>query len=137
MKKKIGFRLVALLLVLAAAIPALAASPVVTFENVSQGEVIVLPVGETYVFEASVASEEAFISAILISDQQLPGRGIFMGGADIATQASAALLSVSARGKASTAGLPGGVVPVSLVVGVRYPGGGVAVEQVDFFIQVP
>lgn len=114
-----------------------AATVLIEFLNISPDEVLVLEVGESYTFETSVSSDEVFISALMLSDEQFPGRGVFLNGGDIATQTDAALLTLTATGKNSTADLPGGVAPVALQVGVRFPGGIVVGNRVDFFIQVP
>ena len=114
-----------------------AATVLIEFLNISPGEILVLEVGESYTFETSVTADEVFISALMLSDEQFPGRGVFLNGNDIATQTNSALLTLTATGKNSTADLPGGVAPVALQVGVRFPGGIVFGSRVDFFIQVP
>ena len=134
--------LILALALLALAIPALANNALISFVNVSDGDEIFLDIGETIDFQVQVNSSVPFIHAIMLSDQYYPGRGIFMGGADIVTQASSADLSLSATGKNSTANLaatdtsPGGCAPVGLVVGVRYLGGVVETERIDFCIYV-
>jgi len=114
-----------------------AAGVEIEFLNISPGQVLVLEVGESYTFETSVSADEVFLSALMISDEQFPGRGVSLNGSDIATQTDSALLTLTATGKNSTAELPGGLAPVALQVGVRYPGGIVFGDRVDFFIQVP
>ncbi len=114
-----------------------AASVSINFLNVNSGEVVDLAIGESFTLEAEVRADTPFISALMLSDEQFPGRGVFLNGNDIVTQSDQALLRLTARGKGSTADLPGGTAPVSLVVGVRYPGGIVFSERVDFFIRVP
>jgi hypothetical protein len=139
MKKPLLF-ILALFLLFASGImvmKARAASVAIDFLNVSAGETIVLEVGESYTFETSVSADEVFISALMLSDEQFPGRGVFLNGNSMVTNADSALLTLTATGKKSTASLPGGVAPVALQVGVRYPGGIVFGSRVDFFIQVP
>lgn len=109
----------------------------VNFLNVVENGVVELGVGETVTFMVEVIADEAFTSALMLSDEQFPGKGIKLSGADIQTRSDYALLALSATGKASTADLPNGVAPVSLVVGVRYPGGYVLAERVNFFVRVP
>lgn len=118
-------------------VKAMAAAVLIEFLNIDPGEVLVLDVGESYTFEASVSSDEVFLSALMLSDEQFPGRGVYLNGSDIATQTDTALLTLTATGKDSTADLPGGAAPVALQVGVRFPGGIVVGQRVDFFIQVP
>ncbi|HUF39461.1 MAG TPA: hypothetical protein VMN57_13125 [Anaerolineales bacterium] len=140
MLKKSFFAIIALTALLASGytvLKARAAGAEIEFLNISPGQVLVLEVGESYTFETSVSADEVFLSALMLSDEQFPGRGVFLNGSDIATQTDSALLTLTATGKASTAELPGGVAPVALQVGVRYPGGIVFGERVDFFIQVP
>ena len=114
-----------------------AATVLIEFLNISPGEILVLEVGESYTFETSVTADEVFTSALMLADEQFPGRGVFLNGNNIATQTNSALLTLTATGKNSTADLPGGVAPVALQVGVRFPGGIVFGNRVDFFIQVP
>jgi hypothetical protein len=139
MKKLVSALIVSVLLLVSGflALKAKAASVQIEFLNISPGELLVLQVGESYTFETAVAADETFISALMLSDEQFPGRGVFLNGNDLATQTDSALLSLTATGKNSTADLPGGAAPVALVVGVRYPGGIVFGNRVDFFIQVP
>lgn len=109
----------------------------IQFLDVSQGEVIHLDIGETRIFRVRVESDQTFINALMLSDEQFPGKGIRLSGADIATRAAEAELSLAATGKSSTADLPGGVAPVSFVVGVRYPGRLVQSQRVSFLVSVP
>ena len=140
MLKKPFFAIIALVVLLASGflvLRARAAGVEIEFLNISPGQVLVLEVGESFTFESSVSADEVFLSAVMLSDEQFPGRGVFLNGNDIATQTDSALLTLTATGKNSTAELPGGVAPVALQVGVRYPGGIVFGDRVDFFIQVP
>ncbi len=146
MKKRMLFSIsiILILVSLALAIPALANQhELITFVNISNGDTVNLSVGETVDFQVVVDSPNAtFVQALLLSDQYYPGRGIFMGGADIATQATSADLSVSATGKNSTANLAAadsceaGQAPVGLVAAVRYVGGVVETKRIDFCIAV-
>ena len=114
-----------------------AASVRVEFLNVQEGQTIDLAVGQTITFQVEVRADEEFTYALMLSDEQFPGKGIKLNGSDIETRTGYAILSLTATGKGSTANLPGGVAPVGLVVGVRYPGGVVYAERVDFYVRVP
>ena len=109
-----------------------------------------LEVGESYTFEVIVKSDEPFISATAMTDAYYPGRGVFSHGSDRATQDTSAVLYLTMTGKNSTADLPAvcdwpepgdcwpeGIAPVSIVAGVRFPGGLAVGEQFPFAVVVP
>lgn len=108
-----------------------------------------LAVGESYTFDILVESDEPFTLAMTLLDEYYPGRSVF-SQTDRATNSTSALLHVTVTGKQSTTGLwavcdwpdagmcwPEGVAPMSIVVGVRFAGGGVVSQQFPFAIVIP
>ena len=93
-------------------------------------------VGETHVVVVQVESIEQFISATALPSFQFPGKGVVaVQGGDRVGRDVSATLEVTFKAKSSTAEFPtGGAAPVHVVVGVRYGGGYVVVE--DFVFQV-
>lgn len=108
----------------------------ITLLNPPENGLLELEVGESYTFEVLVEGDRPFISAMALPDQFYPGRGIFFAGNDIVTRQSSAVLTLTVTGKNSTAGLPNGVAPASVFVGVRYSDE-LVVQQFDFFVSVP
>jgi len=129
--------LVALMMLLTGVLTAAAPVPVTKFKLVD-GLPSMMNVGETYTVEVRVSSDQQFISAQALPDFQFAGKGVVaVQGGDRVGQGDSATLYVTFKAKGSTAKMPGGVVPVSVVVGVRYGGGYIAVQQYDFTVQVP
>jgi hypothetical protein len=109
-----------------------------------------LAVGESRTFEIRVTSNEPFGLVMAMTDEYYPGRGIYWHDSDRATRNTSAVLHLTMTGKSSTADLaavcdwpgpgdcwPEGVAPVNIVVGVRYKGGRVVVQQFPFAVEVP
>jgi hypothetical protein len=122
----------------------------ITLQNPPPGQLLELPVGESYTFEIHVASSEPFLLTMVMADQYYPGRGIWVRGGDRAVRDDQATLYLTVTAKASTAGLPAvcdwpepgvcwpaGVAPVSLTVGARFPGGLVVADHFDLAVVVP
>ena len=128
---------VLLAVVLTVQVQAAAANTVFTLLNPPPGGVLELAVGESYTFDVLVESDMPFLSAMALPDQYYPGRGVFFAGSDIAHNASSARLYLTVTGKNSTAGLPGGFAPISVVAAARYKGGQTDVSQFDFQVFVP
>jgi hypothetical protein len=129
--------LVALMVLLTGVLTAAAPAPVTKFKLVD-GLPAVMNVGETYTVVVQVTSDQQFTSAQAMPDFQYAGKGVVaVQGGDRVGQNTNATLSVTFKAKSPTAKMPGGVVPVSVVVGVRYGSGYVAVQQYDFTVQVP
>jgi len=129
--------LVALMVLMTGVLTAAAPVPVTKFKLL-EGLPSVMNVGETYTVVVQVASDQLFTSAQAMPDFQYAGKGVVaVQGGDRAGQNTEATLSVTFKAKSPTAKMPSGVVPVSVVVGVRYGGGYVAVQQYDFTVQVP
>jgi hypothetical protein len=109
-----------------------------------------LQVGETHTFEIEVEQGRAFVLAMAMPDAYYPGRAVVWHGNDIAHRDNAALLQLMMTAKGSTADFaevcdwpepgicwPEGVVPVSIVTGVRFVQGEVLAERFDFYVAIP
>ncbi|MBN1565833.1 MAG: hypothetical protein JXA10_18465 [Anaerolineae bacterium] len=135
MKKSLS-SLILLVLLVTLVVPASAEGPTVTFVNPVPGDVLTLAVGESYTLEVHVSSDVAFIRAQMALDQFYPGRYVTANGMVGAHKGTEATMQITLTGKGATAELPGGIAPVSLIVGVRYQGGNVVVETYDFGVIV-
>lgn len=116
-----------------------AASPVpeTTFSLVN-GLPEVMNVGDTSTVIVHVGSNQQFLFAQALPSFQFVGKGIVaVQGGDHEGRGSSATLEISFRAKSSTSRMPGGVAPVHVVVGVRYPGGYVVVQEYLFNVRVP
>lgn len=116
---------------------AAAPTPNVTFALV-EALPATMNVGDTYTVIVQVESDQEFISATALPSFQFPGKGVVaVQGGDRAGRSTSATLEVTFKAKGSTAKMPGGAAPVHVVVGVRYPGGYVVVEDYLFNVTVP
>lgn len=113
------------------------ADTVITLLNPPQDGVLTLAPGESYTFEVLVESDTPFVHAAAFPDPYYPGRGVFFSKPDQANGGTSAVLHVTITGKNSTADLPGGYAPISLMVGARFKGGLVSATQFDFQVFVP
>ncbi len=103
-----------------------------------QGLPSTMNVGETYTVIVQVDSDQQFISAQALPSFQFPGKGVVaVQGGDRTDSGTSARLEVTFKAKSSTTKMPGGVAPVYVVVGVRYGGGYVAVQEYLFNVTVP
>jgi hypothetical protein len=141
----------AVLLVCASASQATAAPNVnITVVNLPPTGLLELDVGEPYIFEVHITSDEPFVVAMALTDQYYPGRGIYWHGSDRETQATSAVLHLTMTGKKSTTGLPAvcdwlepgvcsdkGQAPVAIAAGVRFKGGQVVAQLFPFVVVVP
>jgi hypothetical protein len=111
--------------------------PVTTFTLVS-GLPSTMNVGDTYTVVVRVDSDQQFISAQALPSFQYAGKGVVavQGGSRMGSGTSATL-AITFKAKSSTARMEGGVAPVYVVVGVRYGGGYVAVQEYLFNVTVP
>ncbi len=127
-----------LLLLLAALIPPASAQepPTITVSNLPADGILELGVGESVTFEIHVTSQVEFIHVQTALDQYYPGRSVFAGGIVSARRGTEAMLALTVTGKVATQKLPDSIAPVSVVVGVRYVGGNVALQVFDFGIIV-
>jgi hypothetical protein len=129
--------LVALMVLMTGVLTAAAPTPVTTFTLV-QGLPSIMNIGETYTVIVEVASDQPFLSASALPDTYYPGRGVVaVQGGDRVGQGTSATLQVTFKAKSTITKAEDGIAPVSLVIGVRYAGGYVAVQQYDFAVQVP
>ncbi|MEP7134245.1 MAG: hypothetical protein ABI904_04880 [Chloroflexota bacterium] len=129
--------LVALMVLLTGVLSAAAPVPGTKFKLV-QGLPSTMNVGDTYTVIVQVTSDQQFTSAQAMPDFQYAGKGVVaVQGGDRVGQNTAATLRVTFQAKGSTAKMPGGVVPVSVVVGVRFGAGTVVVQRYDFTVKVP
>ena len=127
--------LVSLMVLMTGVLTAAAPMPVTTFTLV-QGLPDVMNVGETATVVVQVDSDQAFIFAQALPAAFFPGRGVVAAKGDHSGPGTNATLSVPFHAKTSTSAF-GGPVLVSVSVGVRYPGGYVAVQRYEFTVQVP
>jgi len=130
--------LMLVIVLLSSFITAAAPLPVTTFELVS-GLPEIMNVGETYTVVVQVESDQQFSSILALPSFMFPGKGVVaVQGGDRAGSATSATLEVTFKAKSSTANFPGGgVAPVHVVIGVRYGGGYVAVQDYLFNVTVP
>jgi len=114
-----------------------APTPNTTFTLV-QGLPSTMSVGETSPVIVHVESDQEFISIQALPSFQFPGKGVVaVQGGDRAGRGTSATLQLTFKAKGSTVSLPGGVAPVHVVVGVRYGGGFIAVQEYVFNVTVP
>lgn len=117
-----------------------AAAPLpVTTITLIDGLPSTMNVGEVYTVVVQVESDQEFISAMALPSFQFPGKGVVaVQGGDHADRGTSATLEVTFKAKSSTANFPtDGFAPVHVVVGVRYGGGYVAVQDFTFNVTVP
>ena len=139
MKRSFANIFLVLVMVLTVGITTAAAPlPVTTFTLVQELPAT-MNVGETYTVVVQVESDQEFISAMALPSFQFPGKGVVaVQGGDHAGRGTSATLEVTFKAKSSTANFPtGGFAPVFVVVGVRYVGGFVAVQEYVFNVTVP
>jgi hypothetical protein len=129
--------LFALMALMTGVLTAAAPMPTTTFKLV-QGLPSTMKVGETYTVIVQVDSDQPFISAQALPSFQFPGKGVVavQGGTWTGSDSSASL-EVTFKAKSPTANMPGGAAPVYVVVGIRYSGGYVAVQEYIFNVAVP
>jgi hypothetical protein len=118
---------------LTAATPA----PDTTFTLI-EGLPSIMNVGETHTVEVQVESDQPFLFAQALPSFQYVGKGVVaVQGGDHAGRGDSATLEITFRAKSSTSRMPDAIAPVYVVVGVRYPGGYVAVQEYLFNVRVP
>jgi hypothetical protein len=129
--------LVALMVLISGVLSAAAPLPKTTF-TLLQGLPSTMSIGETGTVIVHVDSDQEFISIQALPSFQFPGKGVIaVQGGDRAGRGASATLEITFKAKGSTAAMPGGVAPVYVVLGVRYGGGYVAVQQYIFNVAVP
>lgn len=129
----------ALALVLAVVSTSAAAPLPVTSFTLVQGLPSTMNVGETYTVIVQVESDLEFNTVQALPSFMFPGKGVVaVQGGDRAGRGTSATLEVTFQAKSSTANFPGGgFAPVHVVVGARYAGGVVAVQDFPFDVTVP
>jgi len=116
---------------------AAAPTPVTTF-TLLQGLPSTMNVGDTYTVVVQVDSDQQFKSVQAMPSFQFPGKGVVaVQGGDHAGGGTSAILEITYKAKTNTSKMPGGLAPVFFVVGVRYGGGYVAVQEYVFNVTVP
>jgi len=129
--------LVALMVLLTGVLTAAAPVPVTTFTLV-QGLPSAMNVGDTATVIVHVESDQQFLSASALPDTYYPGRGVVaVQGGDHSGQNTSATLQVTFTAKGTITKAENDIAPVSVVIGVRYAGGYVAVQRYDFLVQLP
>ncbi len=94
-------------------------------------------IGDVYTVVVQVDSDQEFLSAMAQPSFQYPGKGVVsVQGGDHTGRGTSATLEVTFEAKSSTERMENGVAPVHVVVGVRYPGGYVAVQDYLFYVAV-
>src|ERR1700752_336881 len=128
----------ALALVLAVVSTVAAAPLPATSFTLGQGLPSTMNVGETYTVIVQVESDLEFNTVQAFPSFMFPGKGVVaVQGGDRAGRGTSATLEVTFQAKSSTTNFPGGVAPVHVVVGMRYGGGFVAVQEYLFNVTVP
>lgn len=127
---------VVILVVSLAAAPAPPPAPNVTF-TVVQPLPATMTIGESYDFVVQVTSDTPFISVIAMPTYFFPGRYVTAQTPERSGAGTSAALTVTFTAKDSTASLPNGVAPVSIVLGARFKGGAVASQRFDYNVSVP
>ncbi len=98
----------------------------------------IMNVGEQYTVEVQVTSDQPFLGVQAMPSFAYPGKGVVaVQGGDHAGRGTSAHMAVTFEAKSSTEKMDGGVAPVHVVVGVRYPGGYVDVQDYLFNVSVP
>jgi hypothetical protein len=129
--------LVALMVLITGVLTAAAPLPNTTF-ILLHGLPATMSVGETGTVIVHVDSDQEFISIQALPSFQFPGKGVVaVQGGDRAGRGTSATLEITFKAKGPTAAMPGGVAPVFVVLGVRYGGGYVAVQEYVFNVAVP
>ena len=129
--------LLALMALMTGVLTAAAPMPNITF-TLLQDLPSTMSVGETSTVIVQVDSDQEFISVQALPSFQFPGKGVVaVQGGDRAGRGTSATLELTFKAKGPTAAMPGGVAPVYVVLGVRYGGGVVAVQQYLFNVAVP
>ncbi len=129
--------LVLIMVLVSSFITAAAPLPVTTFTLV-QGLPSTMNVGETYTVVVRVESDQQFSSIQAMPSFMFPGKGVVaVQGGDRAGSGTSATLEITFKAKSPTTRMPEQIAPVFVVVGVRYGGGYVAVQEYVFNVNVP
>ena len=135
--KRILFVLVLVILItglLTAADP----MPNTTISLIGDGLPASMNVGDQYTVVVEVTSDQLFLGVQAMPSFAYPGKGVVaVHGGDREGRGTTAQVEVTFEAKSSTSKMENGVAPVYVVVGVRYPGGYVAVQEYLFYVAVP
>ncbi len=93
-----------------------------------------LAVGESYVVDVLVESDQPVVMAITLGDAEFPGYLHDRG--DTVQRATSAVLHLTLIGARSTADLPGGVTAAGVAVGVRFKGGQLVAQRFPFSVAI-
>lgn len=139
MKRFFPYTFFVLVMVLSIAVTTAAAPMPTTTFTLVQELPSTMNVGETFTVIVQVESDLEFNSVQAMPSFMFPGKGVVaVQGGDREGRGTSATLEVTFQAKSSTANFPGGgVAPVHVVVGVRYAGGFVAVQDYLFNVAVP
>ena len=136
-KFAVVFGLILALVLSTGVVAAAPATPVATFTLVS-GLPSTMNVGDVYTVVVQVDSDVPFSSVHANPSFQFPGKGVVaLQGGDRAGSGTSATLEITYKAKSDTSRMPGGYAPVYFVVGVRYGGGYVSVQEFLFNVTVP
>jgi hypothetical protein len=133
----LGLLLLSALLTGALTAAAPLAVPTVNIQLVS-GLPSTMNAGDTATVVVQVTSDQEFLYAQMLPTSWFPGRGVVAvdQGGDRSHGGTSATLEITFTAKESTADFPnegacptGGVAPVAVVAGVRYPGGYVVQQR--------
>ena len=130
--------LMALMVLMTGVLTAATLLPVTTFTLV-EGLPDVMIVGDVHTVIVHVESDQEFLFAQTLPSFQFVGKGVVaVQGGDHFGRGTSSTLQLTFKAKSSTTEFPGGgVAPVFVVVGVRYGGGYIAVQQYEFKVKVP
>jgi len=87
--------------------------------------------------EVRVSSDTPYLMVMAMPDMYFPGRFVVAHGVSRSGTGTETVVSIPFTAKGSTAELPGGTAPVSVVVGARFKGGMSIGNQFDFNVAVP
>ncbi len=116
-----------------------AAAPVPkTTIDLVQGLPSTMNIGDEAAVVVQVNSDQEFISVTALPSFEYAGKGVVaVQGGDRSGRGTSATLELMFKAKSSTAKMANGYAPVHVVVGVRYGGGYVDVQEYIFNVTVP
>ena len=133
------FSVIVLVLFVTGLLTAAAPLPNTSFALVDELEGLpdTMVVGEIYTVQVEVTSDQPFLAVQAMPSFAYPGKGVVaVQGGDHAGRGNSAIMEITFQAKSSTARMVDGVAPVYVVVGVRYPGGYIAVQEYLFNVTV-
>lgn len=103
-----------------------------------QGLPEAMNVGDVRTVIVEVTSAQEFTLVQALPSFAYPGKGVVaIQGGDQAVRGTHARIEIPFQAKSSTARMQGGAATVDVVVGVRYPGGTLSVQEYSFTVMVP